>query len=709
MRGIIFLLLTFFIIGDGVAQNWTGNGDGTDWNDPANWQGGAVPVAGGNVLFKFNLTGSTPISVTNTGLTPSINKLTITGSSVTLNLDINIGDNTGSDHSVVVNYDDPNLAVSSLTFGSGTFNLNPPDNKNGIAIFASEGGNSIFISSTATLVLTGAGTTAGAHGINLSGDNTTFTNEGTIEVDEFTGYGIRSISTGGTLTNSGTLKLGKITSDGIYNEATFTNSGSIICPISIGGDTPLTDVINNLGTFTNSSSGSIVINSPSNDGILISGGTFENSSSGSIVINSPSNDGILISGGTFENSSSGSIVINSPSNDGILISGGTFENDGEITIDDDPTSSGENAIEISGGTFNNNDGAEITVTGYANNWALNVNGTFMNNKGAIMDINDRFRVDSNGDFINNGLIFSHDSGPGIWTSTGAQATNNAFFNYDNSNVFGGPSDNEGLAWFNNGISVQGGTATINAANSCEVNVDNADYTWSDGTNNSTTSAGALSLEPFDEANETLNVSEYTSGQVQVTVNNIECTTTAVDLIDFNVLKEENASLLRWNVVNEWQIDQYIVEKSANGNDFNAVGKVPSNKESLGFQEYEYIDYQVNKGYNYYRLRIEDENGELAFSHIAGIKFEEMPENKVVDVFPTKLRLGDALNIRMRPLAVGENVEIELYDANGRVVISQVEANNLREMKLDGITQTGIYYLRITIGNLVQHQQIAIMR
>jgi hypothetical protein len=659
MRGIIFLLLTFFIIGDGVAQNWTGNGDGTDWNDPANWQGGAVPVAGGNVLFKFNLTGSTPISVTNTGLTPSINKLTITGSSVTLNLDINIGDNTGSDHSVVVNYDDPNLAVSSLTFGSGTFNLNPPDNKNGIAIFASEGGNSIFISSTATLVLTGAGTTAGAHGINLSGDNTTFTNEGTIEVDEFTGYGIRSISTGGTLTNSGTLKLGKTTSDGIYNEATFTNSGSIICPISMGGDTPLTNVINNLGTFTNSSSGSIVINSPSNDGILISGGTFEN--------------------------------------------------DGEITIDDDPTSSGENAIEISGGTFNNNDGAKITVTGYANNWALNVNGTFINNKGAIMDINDRFRVDANGDFINNGFILSHDSGPGIWTSAGAQATNNAFFNYDNSNVFGGPSDNEGLAWFNNGISVQGGTATIDAANSCEVNLDNADYTWSDGTNNSTTSAGALSLEPFDETNETLNVSEYTSDQVQVTVNNIECTTTAVDLIDFNVSKEKNASILRWNVVNEWQIDRYTVEKSANGNDFIAVGKVPSNKEFLGIQEYEYIDYQVNKGYNYYRLRIEDENGEFAFSHIAGINFEEMPENKVVDVFPTKLRLGDALNLQMRPLAVGENVEIELYDANGRVVISQVEANNLREMKLDSITQTGIYYLRITLGNLVQHQQIAIMR
>jgi hypothetical protein len=280
---------------------------------------------------------------------------------------------------------------------------------------------------------------------------------------------------------------------------------------------------------------------------------------------------------------------------------------------------------------------------------------------------------------------------------------NAFFNYDNSNVFAGPSENEDVAWFDNGISVQGGTATIDAANSCSVNLDNADYNWSDGTNSSTTSGGTLSLEPFDETSETLTVSEYTSGQVQVTVNNIECTTTAVDLLSFDATRNERNNLLSWQVDNEWNMARYEVERSAFGREFEPIGVVESKGDGFESKFYTFLDKEPLFGSNYYRLRMVDADGTVYFSDIAHVQVSKWSADHNLVVYPTEVRKGSVVNIHTDFDIPTTGLDIRIYDMNGRLVVSDRMLTDQHEVFLGHSFISGIYQL-VAINNNHMYKQ-----
>jgi hypothetical protein len=64
------------------AVTWTGLGDGSNWNDPTNWSGGAVPTAADDVSMNAPLTISSGVTITFNSLTLDNANLTLAGGSI---------------------------------------------------------------------------------------------------------------------------------------------------------------------------------------------------------------------------------------------------------------------------------------------------------------------------------------------------------------------------------------------------------------------------------------------------------------------------------------------------------------------------------------------------------------------------------------------------------------------------------------------------
>lgn len=86
----------------------------------------------------------------------------------------------------------------------------------------------------------------------------------------------------------------------------------------------------------------------------------------------------------------------------------------------------------------------------------------------------------------------------------------------------------------------------------------------------------------------------------------------VILEDFSARLYKNShALLNWEVTQETGIVRYEVEESADGRTFTYLGSVAAS----GSKHYEYTDESLQQGYNFYRLRIVDQDGSVQYSAV----------------------------------------------------------------------------------------------
>ncbi|MEO7047833.1 MAG: T9SS type A sorting domain-containing protein, partial [Ferruginibacter sp.] len=91
----------------------------------------------------------------------------------------------------------------------------------------------------------------------------------------------------------------------------------------------------------------------------------------------------------------------------------------------------------------------------------------------------------------------------------------------------------------------------------------------------------------------------------------------VTLVDFTATKNTDDNVaIKWNVEQQLNLKNYIIERSTDGVSFTAIGTVPAN--SLSSAGYSFIDAHPAPGINYYRLRITNANESFSYSKIANI-------------------------------------------------------------------------------------------
>ncbi len=167
------------------------------------------------------------------------------------------------------------------------------------------------------------------------------------------------------------------------------------------------------------------------------------------------------------------------------------------------------------------------------------------------------------------------------------------------------------------------------------------------------------------------------------------TTTGVDWQDFQAaLQPDQTVKLYWTVEQTLGVSHFILEKSADGLDFQFLTKV--NAQPGIVRSYQSKDPAPFRGLNFYRLRQVDLDGKTTYSSVRQVLVNALPGEWVM--FPNPLPAGQPLQIRTN--LPGE-YRLLLYDAKGRVAFERTLQGDATLSGLD--LAKGIYGYQIVAG------------
>jgi len=489
---------------------------------------------------------------------------------------------------------------------------------------------------------------------------------------------------GGTFNNiDGTISIDKIPDSAILNRngASFTNQS--VMDFS-GNTTANKPCIDSRATFSNT--GIIDINDSQGQGIVVyAGSSFSNTGSGeinigntaAIVKNGLDNNGEFTNGGTLNIGS----AANSIGGRG-LYSTGTFNNDGGTININNTTTQG---LYNNGGTFNNINIAEINIglVAHCGHRGIDNNGTFLNEEVSgiyIQDVQYESIFTTGGVFSNYGTYKQILPTGSFWAIRGASGS--SFINKSTGEIYSGkaiegsyftqegilnPGNSPGILQIDNGLTLSStsvynceilGNGGANAGDQDQIRSTLTDGTTLDGTL-------ALDFGSFTPAStDQFIVLEY-KGTLTGTFSSVTGLPTGwkidygvaspgnvfiygpqsaipIKLLSFDAKEYNGTVILSWETASENNNDFFEIERSENGKDFAAIGKIDAKGDSRDIVKYSFIDKMPINGTDYYRLKQVDFDGRYEYSNVVKIAIS----GKELNVFPNPA--SDYINI--------ENVE-----------------------------------------------------
>jgi Secretion system C-terminal sorting domain len=180
----------------------------------------------------------------------------------------------------------------------------------------------------------------------------------------------------------------------------------------------------------------------------------------------------------------------------------------------------------------------------------------------------------------------------------------------------------------------------------------------------------------------------------------------VELLNFAAEKRGNRSVVKWETLGEKNIENFIVERSADGVNYKALGfERPKAAQAEKRESYEFIDEQPEIGINYYRLQSK------------GAKKEDFKYSKVVSVdfglglkakaFPNPFAAELSIEIDVEQGIKGE-VTIDMFDTAGKQVLTKkINAEGRKlifEVPTEGLVP-GSYVIRVKNGSSTWQHKI----
>lgn len=170
----------------------------------------------------------------------------------------------------------------------------------------------------------------------------------------------------------------------------------------------------------------------------------------------------------------------------------------------------------------------------------------------------------------------------------------------------------------------------------------------------------------------------------------------VKLLFFTGRKVENYSQLDWATAIEIDNDKFIVERSADAIQFEAIGSVKGAGNTTVQQNYQWLDKSPLSGWNYYRLKQVDFDGDVEYTNTVAVNFDGDETTPSIIVFPSPSK--DFINVQI--LGTNQIVEAVLYNMIGQAV-KNVTPNE--RMSIEDLP-SGEYFIKVIMGNNVVVKQ-----
>ena len=176
----------------------------------------------------------------------------------------------------------------------------------------------------------------------------------------------------------------------------------------------------------------------------------------------------------------------------------------------------------------------------------------------------------------------------------------------------------------------------------------------------------------------------------------------IELISFEANSYENASVeLIWTTATEKNNELFVIEHSTNGKDFNAIGERFGAGNSSRNIDYVYLDESPVDGYNYYRLKQVDQDGNFTYSKLALIQNETVETNPLaVSVYPNPCTSNCQIRLEGISTSMDAPLDIALYNTDGKQVLAfnpPAGSSNITLPSLDYLPK-GMYILQVVASD-----------
>jgi uncharacterized repeat protein (TIGR01451 family) len=167
----------------------------------------------------------------------------------------------------------------------------------------------------------------------------------------------------------------------------------------------------------------------------------------------------------------------------------------------------------------------------------------------------------------------------------------------------------------------------------------------------------------------------------------------VHFISFDAKKEGSSAALHWKVADEVNVKKYVVERSADGTDFYAIGEVAYNALGGGDKDYYFTDRNTLTGSNFYRIAEQDIDGRSTRSGVRIVRFTEDRIGMTLSPVPTynhkaQLTIGYAGTGTFNAYLVN-NV--------GQVLKVYKVQKGTNELDLENFV-SGVYYVKVELND-----------
>jgi hypothetical protein len=171
----------------------------------------------------------------------------------------------------------------------------------------------------------------------------------------------------------------------------------------------------------------------------------------------------------------------------------------------------------------------------------------------------------------------------------------------------------------------------------------------------------------------------------------------VTLTSVKAFQQNDGITVAWNTQSESGMQQYEVEKSANGTSFTKVNTTPA--KSGTSNSYNYFDATPINGANYYRIKAISLNGDVKYSTIVVVRLGD--KGTTVSVYPNPVK-GNTISIALNGLNKG-NYTLSVFNQLGQQVLNRVINHNggnaTQTFDLSALA-AGVYEMRLSNGTTV---------
>jgi hypothetical protein len=176
----------------------------------------------------------------------------------------------------------------------------------------------------------------------------------------------------------------------------------------------------------------------------------------------------------------------------------------------------------------------------------------------------------------------------------------------------------------------------------------------------------------------------------------------VTLTNVKAYQQNSGITVEWNTQSESGMQQYEVEKSANGTNFVKVNTTAAKSGTTN--SYNWFDATPFIGANYYRIKAISLNGDIKYSSIVVVRLNT--KGTKVTLYPNPVK-GSTIQLQLSDLEKG-NYSVTLFNQLGQQVMSKTINHNggssNQTIEIGNIA-SGVYELRLSNGQTVITQKL----